>query len=279
MYLDGNAFTRLPSCTVDLPHLERLRASHNRLRRLPAQPFLSRHVRLAFENNPKLNYVPFNLGCRQSSLNASAAAIRAVIDAAGRQHLEEEKFVWTFNLHGCRATDNKSSESECLNVGIRLRWIDGREETLWLPPQMETACAFIPKKNVFVGVRVAPLLEQATRVVFRLAFQHTDTASSKFMVNGVAVSSVRFTIANITAELLQSMFLLMIRERTGEGRRPTKFGRSLCSARHRIPMQLLRTLQEGPMALCAEDNCAKAIFHHATIIVLTPSTDAPMSPN
>ena len=101
LYVDGNRLTAVPPSAVDLPRLDRLGVSNNRLRVLPAQPFSSRNARVLFDGNPDLNAVPFTFGCRQSSLNARvAAASRAFIDhddgGGGKTGI-----VWTFENRGC----------------------------------------------------------------------------------------------------------------------------------------------------------------------------------
>jgi hypothetical protein len=248
LYLDGNAFVIVPACIVDLPRLDRLRISYNRLKYLPAQPFFSRKTRVMFEGNPSVNYVPFNFGCRQSSLNATSAAWRTVVNAEG---YENEKIVWTFDFKGCMVAEAEHHDGDEKRNGITIKWFDGRIQTLALPNQFESASVYVPSANSFAGCAVASLSELATRAVFSLAFSPSDTSVSTFLVNGAAVGRVR--------------------ERTGEPRKATSFGRGLgTTPRLRLPRTLLRRLQEGPTALCAEDGCGKALFSHAAILIVTP---------
>ena len=137
-------------------------------------------------------------------------------------------------------------------AGIWIRWIDGRRQFLALPRQFESASAFNPNTGRFEGVPVPSLAELCTRAVFGLAFDPaSDTAVSQFLVNGRPICSVR--------------------ERAGGERRPTAFGRSLgATAKTRLPATLLQRLREGPNAYCEADECGRALFTHAALLLVTP---------
>ena len=137
-------------------------------------------------------------------------------------------------------------------VGVWISWIDGRQQFLALPPQFESASAFNPRTNRFVGVSAPALTELCTRTVFRLAFEPASyTSVSQFLVNGRPVCSVR--------------------DRAGGEGRPTGFGRSLgTTAKTRLPATLLQRLREGPSAYCAADGCGAALFTHAALLLVTP---------
>ena len=233
-YLDHNKIKSIPDSLLHLPRLETLSVSSNRLVTLPPTPSLS-CCRILLDHNPRLNHLPYLLGCQQTILEYSNQASWATFPLA-RNTMDG---VWNLKLSGCDQPGGEEEEEE------------EEEEELGVEPTFPVIITQSGKRLRFsdklmsvwstAEICVCSLKELCLKQVY-------GQVVGGIVMKMTVTEDVRLHLPSLSVDNSGCL--------------------SLAGLRSALPWEVWSLLSSGPAAHCCAPSCRLPIFQESLIQIL-----------